>query len=258
MQNKSIGFVGGGRLTGILLQVLKNKGHILTDTTVSDINEETLNSLKIRFPEITTTSDNSLPVQKDIVFISLHPPVIMDFLKMTGSLIKPDAILISLSPKINISKMKETLGGFDRIVRLLPNSPSIIGKGFCPVHYSNTLNEKDISNLKELFSNFGQIYETAEDKFEAFALTTGMGPTYFTFQIYELIRLAEEFGLNREDILTGLPQMLNGTLELVFDSKLPSEVINDLIPVKPLLDYEPAILEFYREKLPALFNKLKN
>jgi pyrroline-5-carboxylate reductase len=88
-------------------------------------------------------------------------------------------------------------------------------------------------------------------------LITGMGPTYLWFQFYQLVELAKTFGFSEDETRQALEKMVFGTIDTMFKSKLtPSEVM-DLIPVKPIGEYEETIKNFYKTKLPELYNKIK-
>ncbi len=126
MIDKTIGFIGGGRVVRILLGGFKSGGQRLTDVVVSDVHTETLRKLQETFPEIQITSDTTQPAQQDVVFLALHPPVLGSVLREIKSCLKPHALLISLAPKHTIAHLSESLGGFQRIVRMIPNAPSII------------------------------------------------------------------------------------------------------------------------------------
>jgi pyrroline-5-carboxylate reductase len=70
----SVGFIGGGRVTKILLQGFKNKGVKFDEVFVTDTNPDVMVKLKEKFPEI-EQSDPKNAAKQDIVFIALHPPV---------------------------------------------------------------------------------------------------------------------------------------------------------------------------------------
>ena len=77
---QSIGFIGSGRVTKILLQAFKNKNAQFSKIVVTDTNPDVSGNLKKSFPEI-QVDNASVAASQDIVFISLHPPVIMDTLE---------------------------------------------------------------------------------------------------------------------------------------------------------------------------------
>jgi pyrroline-5-carboxylate reductase len=259
MTNKSIGFIGGGRVAQIVLQGWKKAGRIPANIVVTDNDADVLGKLQNEFQNIETIIDDPKRcAASDIVFIGLHPPVIGGVLQEIRSVIKPSAIIVSLAPKISIAKISDGLGGFKNIARVIPNAPSIVNEGYNPVAFSPDMSAESKHLIVELFRPLGDIPEVAEELLEAYALFTAMGPTYFWFQLYELQELIASFGISPKAIHDGLPKMINGAVKTMFESGLtPAEVMN-LIPVKPLAEEEPIIKEYYRNRLTALYKKLKS
>ena len=96
-------------LRKILLQAFSNKNVKFNKVVVADVNNEVVSKLKSTYPFI-MVENSSVAATQDIVFISLHPPVIMDTLELLKNDIRGDAIVISLAPKINIGKISSKLG----------------------------------------------------------------------------------------------------------------------------------------------------
>ena len=258
MKDGSAGFIGGGRVVRIILGGFKKSGSLPGRIVVSDSNRDTLERLRSDHPEIGfVTQDNSRAAGQDLVFLGLHPPVLADAVAEIRDSIKPGAVLVSLAPKFSIEKLAQLLGGFDRIVRMIPNAPSIMGRGFNPVVYSGALDISEKEALKSVFSALGECPEVEEGKLEAYAIITAMGPTYLWFQLEELRRLAESFGLARREASGAILEMVEGTLHTMFESGMPADEVMDLIPVKPMGEEEAAIREIYRSKLEPLYKKLK-
>lgn len=166
-------------------------------------------------------------------------------------------MLISLAPKHTIAQLSESLGGFQRIVRMIPNAPSIINEGYNPVACSNQLSEPDKRELLELLSVLGECPEVEEEMLEAYAILTAMGPTYLWFQLYALQELGQAFGLTRQEALKSVTAMARGATATMNKSGLSPEAVMDLIPIKPLADEEARIKQLYKAKLEALFKQLK-
>jgi|YelNatPaOPRAMG01_1025707.scaffolds.fasta_scaffold08734_2 pyrroline-5-carboxylate reductase len=259
MEIKSVGFIGGGRITQILIEGMKRAKSLNVPVVVSDTNQTALDALKTRFPNITLhLNDNAAPAKCDLVFLALHPPAIGGVLPQISSFLKPQAIFVSLAPKITIAALAQGLNGYSRIARVIPNAPSIIGRGFNPITFSETLSESDRQSLHAILSPLGDFPETPENLLEAYAIVTAMGPTYFWFQWSELKALAIEFGLSELEANIGICKMLGGAVETMFSSGLTEAQMLDLIPLKPIGEDEPAIRGILKSKLTALFNKLKN
>lgn len=253
----SIGFIGGGRITRIMLQGFQNAGLKFEKVVVSDTSPDNLKKLKDSFPGICIShNDNEEPARQDLVLIALHPPVIMDILNEIKTALNPGAVLISLAPKITLAKMSAQLGGFSRIARMNPAATSIANAGFNPVCFSDAISEKEKSELLKVLVTLGDTPEVAEEKIEAYALFTAMGPTYFWFQFYNLQKIITSFGLSTNEFQEGLTKMLNGSLKTMFSGISPEEVM-DLVPVKPIGEAEASIKELYSEKLNTIYNKIK-
>jgi pyrroline-5-carboxylate reductase len=259
MTSKTVGFIGGGRVAHIILGGLKKAGQLPAKVIVSDVSLDVLNRLQVRFPEMQIIqNDNKPPASQDLVFVGLHPPAVAGCLGEIKSCLKADAILISLAPKLSVAKLTGALGGFDRIVRLIPNAPSIIGEGFNPISFSGALSQEERAEISVLMNALGKCPEVDEGKLEAYAVLTAMGPTYLWFQLHELQKIAESFGLSRIEAETGVAEMVAGAGKTLFGAGLTAEEVMDLIPVKPLGEEEGNIKAAYHTKLESLYAKLKN
>lgn len=256
MKYRSIGFIGGGRITQIFLAALKRKNVMPASIVVNEIDDLVINQLKEKFPETEIEKEICNVVKQEYIFISLHPPAFGEVLKKIQGRLNNKSILISLAPKLSCSNIADKLNGNDRIVRMIPNAPTVVNKGYNPVYFSSSVIEKEKEDLLEFFRIFGEAPQVEENKLEAYAILTAMGPTYFWFQFYELKRLLNQFGLDDVEFKTGLEKMLEGSLSTMF-SGLNCNEVNDLIPVKPLADYESSIIESYGSSLKNIFNKIR-
>ena len=258
MSYKSMGFIGGGRITRIFLEALNRKKMLPATVVVSDASGEVLQKLKEKFLKIQTAQgDSAKAAGQDLVFLALHPPAIGGGLAEIKATLKPGAVLVSLAPRFTIKVLSEGLGGFDRIVRMIPNAPSIVGEGYNPVAFGPGITTKEKEDLSRLFKKLGDCPQVDEEKLEAYAIITAMGPTYLWFQLYELMELGKSFGLTDKQAWKGIKKMLKGALETIDESGLSPDEVMDLIPVKPLGEDEAMIRNAYRTRLTGLYQKLK-
>ncbi|ODU25238.1 MAG: hypothetical protein ABS95_00490 [Verrucomicrobia bacterium SCN 57-15] len=258
MTNKSVGFVGGGRVTRILLEGWKRKRKLPGSIVVSDCNSDALTKLKALFPKIETEPGNSAAAaSQDIVFLAVHPPVLAEVAAAIKDSLKPGALLVSLAPKFTIAKLTELLGGFARVARVIPNAPSVVNFGFNPVTFGPALTAADKPNITALLNPLGECPEVAESKLEGYALLSGMGATYLWFQLQALREVSAGFGLTDADIAPALKRTVCGATRTLLESGLTPAEVMDLIPVKPLAEMEAQVTEMYRTRLPALYQKIK-
>jgi pyrroline-5-carboxylate reductase len=257
MSDKSIGIIGGGRIARILLEGWTRAQKVPASVTVSDPNAEVLAKLKARFPGIRTSPDNAQAAAGDIVFLAVHPPVMADTAAGVKGVIKSNAVVVSLAPKFSMSKLTDLLGGFPRLARVIPNAPSVVTFGFNPVAFAPALSAADKAEITRLLASLGECPEVAEEKLEAYAVLTAMGPTFLWFQLQALREVAASFGLNEAEIAPALKRMVCGAARTLLESGLTPAEVMDLVPVKPLGEMEPQVTEMYRTRLPGIYQKIK-
>jgi pyrroline-5-carboxylate reductase len=257
MSVQTVGFIGAGRVARILLSGWKNKQAMPSRVVLYDSDQKACEALKTLGPEIEGTAEPARAAAQDMVFLGVHPPVIKDAVEAIKQSLKSEAILVSLAPKFTIAKLSGMLGGFNRIVRMIPNAPSLIGRGYNPVVYAPSLSAEDKGGASSLFVPLGDCPEVEERHLEAYAILSAMGPTYFWPQLYALKSLGESFGLSGEAALEALDKMLWGAVATMKEPGLSSEQVQDLIPVKPMGEDVEALAAAYRSKLSALMEKIK-
>ncbi len=257
MTFKSMGFIGGGRVTAFLLRRLKEVSALPDEVIVSDPDPGRHSLISSMNPErIHCTTDNVEPTNSDLVVLAVHPPQVDSVCSQIAGHIRPGAVVLSLIPTVRLNTFAQKLQGFDRIVRMIPNAPSVIGQGFNPVAFSEALSGADRAPLQQLFAHWGISPEVPEECLEAYAVFTGMGPTYFWFQWLTLKELALQLGLAPRDADQALAKMLHGAVETLFASGLKPEEVLDLIPSYPLKKDEEGIGGILRDRIEALAQKL--
>ncbi len=257
MKTKTLGFIGAGRITRILLQAFRNENVSFDKIVVYDLNPEPAANLQKHFPSI-VVSDPDEAASQDIVVIALHPPVIMEMLEKIKPFVSEDTILLSLAPKITMDKISQKLGKATGIVRLIPNATSIINEGYNPVCFSSGIVAGDKEAFLKMLGAMGTTFEVPESKLEAYAIVSAMAPTYFWFQWKKLCDIGELVGLGKEDAEQTVEQTMNAALNTMFRSGLSWEEVDDLIPVKPIGEYEEEIMNMFEHKLVGLFNKISS
>ena len=253
----SVGFIGAGRITRIMLGGWKKAGLLPQQIGVFDIKPEAVERLQAEFPVITAATLAQV-ASADLVFGALHPPVMAGMLPDLATHLKEKSVFCSLAPKLKLAMLAEALGGFGRLVRMNPNAPSIIGQGFNPLAFGAGLPAEAQHAFLDLMRPLGQSPVVAEHLLESYAVITAMGPTYFGFQFAELEVLAESFGIETQAAREAIRTMLHGTVELLFASALPRAQALDLVPVRPLAAQEAEISAMLQREIGGIYAKLSS
>jgi pyrroline-5-carboxylate reductase len=256
VSEQAVGFVGGGRVVRIMLAGWRRAGRLPSDVVVSDADVGVQQRLKAEFPSIAVTGDNRDAATRGIVFCALHPPAVLAALGELQRSLPADGVLVSLAPRWTMSRISEALGGFSRLARAIPNAPSIVNRGYNPLTFSERLTAGERARVLALFAPLGACPEVREDTLEAYAIVAAMGPTYLWYQLYQLVDLGCEFGLEREASTTAVAAMVDGTARTMAEAGLTPADVMDLVPVKPLSAIEATVREAYCQTLGGLYKKL--
>lgn len=252
----AVGFVGGGRVTRILLGGWRHAHAMPPDVCIHEPDDAAFDAALAVAP-----AARRVPLEaaagSDTVFLALHPPAIAPVLPAIRAGLGPRATVVSLAPKVTLAALAEGTGT-PRVARMIPNAPSIVGRGFNPIAFGAGLQEPGRTGLRNLVAPWGEAPEVEEHDLEAYAILTGMGPTYLWFQLQALREIAASLGLSADATDRGLRAMVTGTVATLLDSGLTAAGVMDLVPVKPLAAAEPAMLAAYREALPALHARISS
>jgi pyrroline-5-carboxylate reductase len=252
----TIGFIGGGRITKIFLQGFQLAGLKFESIKVFEPNADTLEKLATVFPQIEKTETAEAAANQQIVFLAVHPPVMMETLQNVKVAVTESTIVISLAPKITLEKMATVLST-KKLVRMIPNATSFINDGFNPVSFHSEMVEKEKKQIMKLLKKLGKTFETEESKLEGYAIVSAMLPTYFWFQWQEMEKIAVETGLSEKEAKKAVLQTLKKALKLYYKSDLTPAEVMDLIPVKPIGENEAEIKNILNTKLIGLYGKIK-
>lgn len=257
METKSIGFIGGGRITKIFLQAFQNKQVSFENISVFDPSEQATTQLKQQFPNIQVERSTAALAKLDLVVIAVHPPVVMESVTSIKNLPGDQTWILSLAPKITIGKLEEVLDR-KKIVRMIPNASTFVNQGYNPVAFHPATDESDKADFFKLMAVLGDNFEVTEKKLEAYAIVSAMLPTYFWFQWEEMVSIATQIGLDEAEAKNTVGTTLKKAMSLFFDTEFSNEEVKDLIPVKPIGEHEDDIRTIYQTKLIALYNKIKS
>jgi pyrroline-5-carboxylate reductase len=254
---KTIGFIGGGRITRIFLHAFENAKLVFGKGLVYDVNEQAVADLKIRFENITIAGNISEFADCELVILAIHPPVVMEVLNGIKEVIKPDTAVLSLAPKFNIEKIQGVLSGMKNVARMNPSASTIINRGVNPMAFAPSFDPTKKAELQEMMKHLGYTPEINDSNIEAYAVITAMGHTYFNFQLEKLRELGVSFGLDENEAGKAITNMLWGTTETLFNSGMTYEEVDDLVPVKPLKEVEETIKGFYDKYIGEIYQKIK-
>jgi len=222
--NQNICFIGGGNMAQALIGGLIARGLPPTRITVSDPVEQIRHILEEK--NIQTTTDNVDAIKNaDVVVLAVKPQVLATVLQPLKGLLS-DKLVISIIAGAEIQTISDLIGGSQRIVRVMPNTPALVQTGAHGIYASEAVNAQDRELTSQILAATGlTIWVDNEAQIDAVTAVSGSGPAYFFYLMESMIRAGKNLGLD-EKVATALTlQTALGAAQMaITSSNSPTEL----------------------------------
>ena len=222
--NQNICFIGGGNMAQALIGGLLSRGLPTTRITVSDPVEQIRHVLEEK--GIQTTADNLEAIKNaDVVVLAVKPQVLATVLQPLKGLLS-DKLVISIIAGAEIQTISDLIGGSQRIVRVMPNTPALVQTGAHGIYASEAVGKQDRELTSQILAATGlTIWLDNEAQIDAVTAVSGSGPAYFFYLMESMIRAGKNLGLE-EKVATALTlQTALGAAQMaITSSNSPSEL----------------------------------
>jgi pyrroline-5-carboxylate reductase len=196
--NKSILFLGGGRITGALCAGLRLAGDRRA-IAVYDRHPEKVRVLR-RKSGVELVRDLRLAVgSAEIVIVAVRPGSVKEMLaEVAASVAKLPGLWVSLAAGIPLSNLRRWLPSV-RWVRVMPSPVCRIGKGLNPVSFDRNISAREKSSVRRLFAQVGPTFEIPESQMDA--ITATHSSTHGYHALAALAKEAHRSGLDKKTAL---------------------------------------------------------
>ncbi len=194
----NITFIGGGNMATALIGGMLSEGFTSQQINVVEINSENRTKLEKDF-SVSTFADISKGIEKSqIIVLAVKPQQFREISKELAPLIR-DQLLVSIAAGIratDLARWSET----DAIVRVMPNTPSLIRSGMSGLFALSAVSEEQRDQAQKIMAAVGEtIWLQDEEMLDAVTGISGSGPAYVFYMIEALQRAALDMGFNAEE-----------------------------------------------------------
>ena len=173
----------------------------------------------------TTDSNADVLARAKVVFLAFKPHQLDEATEAVRDQFDESHLVISILAGVRLAKLDTACGGRARLVRVMPNTPALVGEGACGYALGQAAATEDGELVKRLLSAVGVAYEVNESLIDAVTGLSGSGPAYGYMIIEALSDGGVAAGLPR-DISTRLAaQTMLGAAKMVLETgKHPGEL----------------------------------
>jgi pyrroline-5-carboxylate reductase len=228
--NKRVAVVGAGKMGGILLKALLEKGLLSPEATRATVaHEERARALADKL-HVPVGTDNAAAVEgADIIFLAVKPQVVQEVIEQVRSKLNEKQIIISVAASVSTKQIEEALGIHSPVIRAMPNTPSVLGAGMtalCKGKYATT---QDLELASKLFAVVGRTVVVDEKHMDAVTGLSASGPAYIYIILESLAEAGVKVGLPRDIATLLAAQTTLGAATVVLETGDHPALLKDAV-----------------------------
>lgn len=228
--DKKIGFIGAGNMGGAIIGGIM-EAEIVTPSRliVSDQNKDNLERLKSRHGIHVTTANKEAAGKADILFLAVKPdvyPIVIDEIR---DAVHGDTLIVSIAAGQTIENIEAMFGKKIRLIRVMPNTPALVGEGMAAISPNQEASQEDIENTSEIFSSIGKCQVVGEKLMAAVIGVSGSSPAYVYMFIEALADAAVMGGMKRSQAYEFAAQAVYGSAKMVMETGLHPGILKDMV-----------------------------
>src|SRR5687767_8405527 len=225
-----VGFLGAGKMATALAKGFIRAGLVNAQSVfASDPVEASRTQFAGETGAKATTSNADVLKSAPVIFLAVKPSHVNEVLAEVKPAFTDRHVLISIAAGVPIARMEAVLGASARIIRVMPNTPALVGESASAFALGKGAHAEDGALVQKLLSSVGVAYEVKEALLDAVTGLSGSGPAYGFVLIEALSDGGVAAGLPR-DVATKLAaQTLLGSAKMVLETGLHTGTLKDMV-----------------------------
>ncbi|MED3397782.1 pyrroline-5-carboxylate reductase [Bacillus wiedmannii] len=228
--DKQIGFIGCGNMGMAMIGGMLNKKIVSANNIIcSDLNTMNLKNASEKYGLTTTTDNNEVAKNADILILSIKPDLYASIINEIKEVIKNDVIVVTIAAGKSIKSTEETFAKKLKVVRVMPNTPALVGEGMSALCPNEMVTEKDLEDVLNIFNSFGQTEIVSEKLMDVVTSVSGSSPAYVYMIIEAMADAAVLDGMPRNQAYKFAAQAVLGSAKMVLETGIHPGELKDMV-----------------------------
>lgn len=217
MQHKNVAFIGAGNMTRAIISGMVANGYPADKIMATNRSEGKLTELQDSLNIRTSTNNHDALDFAEVIVLSVKPQMMADMLQPLQSHAQiGEKLFISVAAGLQTPRLQTMLGGDYAVVRVMPNTPSAIGKGMSGLYASDQVSAEQKQFAGDMMQQTGEIvWVDEEHMIDGVIAAAGSSPAYFFLFLEAMAQKAEDLGFTPEQARKMVQQAMLGSAELV-------------------------------------------
>jgi pyrroline-5-carboxylate reductase len=230
MLEQRIGFIGAGNMATALGQGFV-RGHLTTGANL--IAADPSETARANFAQATggqvTTDNAAVAAKSDVLFLAVKPQYMSLAAGDLVGKISAKTLVVSIAAGVRLSRLAGWIGDAVRLVRVMPNTPCLIGEGACGYCLGERATQADGELVGKLLKSVGIAWQVEEKMLDAVTGLSGSGPAFVYLIIEALSDAGVRMGLPRNIAASLAAQTVRGAVDMVISTGEHPAVLKDRV-----------------------------
>jgi len=196
MPSHQLGVIGAGNMAEALLRGAISADVLDAGAVVVSDPDASRRELFTRELGVTAVEDNTTPAACSAVLLAVKPQVMGAVLAEVAGAVGADATVVSIAAGVRTQFISDNLAGKGRIVRVMPNTPMLVGAGVSALCKGPGASDAELARAQKLFAACGRTVRVDEPMIDAVTAVSGSGPAYFFYLVEAMIAAGVAEGLD--------------------------------------------------------------
>ena len=211
MSFSKVGLVGTGIIGEALIEVLLRSGLSQGSLFIAEKRQERRDEIMNKYG----VSEIKDYVSLDAILFAVKPQDFMATLETISHSLIGSPLIVSFAAGIKINSIEKKLGKGSRVIRVMPNTPMVVGRGLSAISLGSAATSDDQEWVRRFLSKAGEVIVVREGLQDAVTATSGSGPAYYFAFTEAVVGAARRLGISPEDAITLASQTLIGAALMV-------------------------------------------
>ncbi|MWB98042.1 pyrroline-5-carboxylate reductase [Agromyces seonyuensis] len=216
-----VAFLGAGSMAGAIIAGLTRPGVEVEGIRTTNRSAEAAAAYAGRDGITAYATDEDADANRSavagakLVVVAVKPAMVPDLLREIAGSLDEGAVVVSVAAGVTLDTFESILPAHVSVVRSMPNTPALVGRGVTGVAGGSRTGEEDLALAVALFETVGEVIVLPESQIDALSAISGSGPAYVFFLIEQLTATAVNLGFTPEQAALMVQGTFRGASELL-------------------------------------------
>lgn len=225
-----IGFIGAGQMATALAKGFLSAGVLTPDRIIAaDAYPAASESFQSKTNARIAASNRDVCKQTDVIFLAVKPQQMSAVLSDIRMSVESRHLFVSIAAGVPLKRLEDSLGNHCRAIRVMPNTPCLVGAGAAAYALGSTATADDSQLVQSLLNTVGVSAQVAESLLDPITGLSGSGPAFVYMMIEALSDGGVRAGLPRELATKFAAQTVFGAARMVLETQQHPGVLKDAV-----------------------------